>query len=128
MARAGAIAAIPGDRRRGLSRGQQSGLGQIGGMGESCRLTYDDPDPGPPVAPGGELLDLSVVERDAGARPVLGEDFCEIASSSQRFAQDPLEDGPLDEIGRRSVDDAQNFRPSTPPSTAPAAAPPAASL
>ena len=86
------------------------------------------PDPGAPVAPGGELLDLSVVERDGGARPVLGEDLCEIAASSQRFVQDPLEDAPLDEIGRRSFDDAQNFRPSMPPSTAPAAAPPAAVL
>jgi hypothetical protein len=76
-----AIAAIPGDRRRSLSRGQQSGLGQIGGMGESCRLTDDDPDPGPAVAPGGELLDLSVVERDAAARPVFREDLCEIAAS-----------------------------------------------
>ncbi len=62
----GAAGRAPGRRRRGVGRGPQAGLGEVGGVREAGGVTPDDPDPGPALAPGDELLHLGVVE--AGRR------------------------------------------------------------
>ena len=41
---------------------RRPGLGEVGGVGEPGGVADDDPDAGAPVATGGELLDLAVVE------------------------------------------------------------------
>ena len=98
-----AAAALSGDRRGRLGRGQQSRLGQIGRVGEAGRLADDDPDARAPVAAAGELLDLAVVERDRRARAVLDEDLREVAASAQRLVRAPARGRRLDEVGERAV-------------------------
>ncbi len=68
-----------GGRRRPSGLGQ-TGLGQVGRVGEPGGVADDHPDAGASIAPGGELLDLAVVEH-GGRRPlVLGEDLGEVAA------------------------------------------------
>ena len=47
---AAAAAALAGGGGRGLGGGEQSGLAEVGGVGEAGRLALDDPDAGAPVA------------------------------------------------------------------------------
>lgn len=71
--------------------GQQARLGEVGGVGEPGGLAGDDADARAAVATGGELLDLAVVETDAGAAPVGGEDLGEVSAGGECGGEDPRE-------------------------------------
>ena len=66
---------------------------QVRGVGEPGGVAHDDPDPGPAVPPGAEVLHLAVVEDGVGARLVLDEDLGELAARSKGGRQ-----GALDEV------------------------------
>ena len=63
----GAAAALAGGRRRSLGGGTQTGLAEVGGVGEPGGVALDDADAGAAVAAAGDLLDPAVVER----RPIV---------------------------------------------------------
>ena len=77
-----AAAAAAGRGGRGLGGGGEAGLGEVGGVGEAGGVADDDPDAGAPVAAGGELLDLAVVEHGRRRPLVLGEDLGEVAAGA----------------------------------------------
>ena len=91
-----AAAAAAGRCTRGLGRGKQAALRQVGGVGVSGGLTDDDTDARAAVASGAQLLDLPVVERGTRRAAILGEHLREVTSVTQRGAEHLLEDGFLD--------------------------------
>ncbi len=94
--RAGAAAAPAGSGGRGLGRGGEAGLGEIGGVGEAGGVADHDPDAGPAVAARRELLDLAVVEQRGRRALVLDEDLGEVAAGAQRGAQGSADHGLFD--------------------------------
>ena len=89
-------AAAAGRGARGLGRGEQPALGQIGRVRVSGGLTDDDTDAGAAVAAGAQLLDLPVVERRARRSAILREHLREVTTVTQRGTEHLLEDGFLD--------------------------------
>ena len=91
-----------GAPRRGGGRlrgGLEPALGQVGGVGEAGGVADDDPDAGAAVAPGGQLLDLAVVEPGGRRPPVLDEDLGEVAASAQCGPENALDDRGVEHRG-----------------------------
>src|SRR5262249_36894826 len=89
--RVGAAVALARRGRGGLGGRPQSGFAEVGGVGEAGGLALDDADAGTAVAPGGQLLDLAVVEAGGGAPLVLGVDLGELAAGAQRAGEHSFE-------------------------------------
>ncbi len=94
-----AVAALAGHGGSRSGRRQESGLTQVGRVGEARRLAVHHPDPGPARAARGELLDPAVVEHGARRHGILGEDLGHVAAADQSRGQHAFEHVRVDEGG-----------------------------
>ena len=66
-------------------------------MGVARGLPHHDPDPGPPVTTGRQLLDPAVIERRRRAPSVLDENFGELTTPAQGGVENTLDHRRVDE-------------------------------
>ena len=92
----------------------ETGLAEIGRVGEPRGVTLDDADAGAPVAAAGDLFDAAVVERHGRGPLVLGEHLGEVRPAPHRRAEHP---------GQDILVDHQASLPKVPPDVACSAAP-----
>jgi predicted thioesterase len=60
-------------------------------VGKTRGLAVDDPDPGAPVAAGGQFFDAVVIERGARGDGILGEDLRHVAPTGEGRREDAFE-------------------------------------
>ena len=107
---AGAAATLAGRGSGRLGRGEQPGLAEVGGVGETGGVALDHPDAGAPVATAGDLLDPAVVEPRRGGALVLGVHLGEVGARAHRRRQHPFQHVAVDHA-------AQPTEPTSSPST-----------
>ena len=90
--------ALAGRRRGRFRRRQEAGLAEVGRVRVAGRLALDDPDACAPVAPGGHLLDLAVVQVGRRRALVLHVHLGELGSGAQARGEHTLYDVLVDHL------------------------------